>query len=212
MPRWARVGLASVFAAMLLSATVIPAAARESYWLANPIEIRMVGAEGQARDFVVVSPQDRKAAAALLTQLSQDLQAPAEPITETATTRPHYRIGLERRRMTFVPVWPNVPPTNLVYYDGGSASSFLMLDSPAHNEANDGWWVQPLPEVSALLHRHLQGLPPMAASPASVETPTPPWEIGLATVILSGLILALLEDRRQWSGARKRGSASPKGT
>jgi hypothetical protein len=26
--------------------------------------------------------------------------------------------------MTFVPVWPNVPPTNLVYYDGGKCEQF----------------------------------------------------------------------------------------
>jgi len=192
--------------------TALPAAARDTYSLSGPIEIRLVGAAGQARDFLVVSSEDRRAASSLLQQVRvHGLQPPAEPIAEMAWSLPHYRLGIGQLGYNDGVVWPRLPETTFVYYPGGAGKSFLMLDSNGRSLETDGWWLETSPDVAAMLQRHVDGLAPIGS--VAVVTPTSstsPWGLVVGGIVLSGLSLILIEDRRRWRWKMR--SADPKGT
>jgi hypothetical protein len=198
-----------------VAAMALPAAARDSYSLSGPIEIRLVGAAGQARDFLVVSSEDGRAASSLLEQVrAHGLQPPAEPIAEMAWSLPHYQLGIGQLGPNNGVIWPRLPETTFVYYPGGAGKSFLMLDSHGRNLQTDGWWLETSPDVAAMLQRHLGGLAPIGSAvgvvPTSPASPTSPWGLVLGGTVLSGLSLMLIEDRRRWRAKVR--SADPKGT
>ncbi len=195
-----------------LGAMAVPAAARDTYALSGPVEIRLVGAAGQARDFLVVASDDRRAASTLLEQVrAHGLQPPAEPIAEMAWSLPHYRLGIGQLGYNDGVIWPRLPETTFVYYPGGAGKSFLMLDSNGRNLATDGWWLETSPDVAAMLRRHLDGLSPIGLVDVIPPTyVTPPWGLVVGGIVLSGLSLMLIEDRRRWRAKER--SADPKGT
>jgi len=195
-----------------VGATALPAAARDTYFLSGPIEIRLVGAAGQARDFLVISPDDRRAASSLLQQVrDHGMQPPAEPIAEMAWSLPHYQLGIGQLGYNDGVIWPRLPETTFIYYPGGTGQSFLMLDSKGRNLETDGWWVATSPDVAAMLQRHVGGLAPIGTVDVLPQTSaTFPWGLVVGAIVLSGLSMILVEDRRRWRGKVR--SADPKGT
>lgn len=187
----------------------MPAAARDFF--AGPLQIRIVGANGESRGFLAVSDADRQAALALVKELTTKLRAPAQPIEEAAATLPHYQLKLGQLGFNYVELLPLTADTTMIYYPGGDGQSFLMLDSRGRTPATDEWWIEPSPAITGMIDRHLDGLLPIGAPASSAGTSTAPWGVLIGAVLLAGLTLVLWEDRRRWL-RRNGGSAAPKGT
>ena len=175
------------------------------------IEIRLIGANG-LRDFIALSPEDRRGATALMNQVAGAMEGPAQPIEEAAATLPHYRIVVRRLAPSyFVNPWPRPTQTSFIYYPGGVGTSFLMVAFSQSDATLEQRWMLPSTEVSALLERHLKGLPPIASELPDATNSAAPWGMAIGVILLAALGALLLEDRRRWPLAAQKRSAG-KGT
>jgi hypothetical protein len=203
----------------LAGLAAVPAVASDIYPASGPLEIRIFGANGAVRDFLPRSAEDRRGAATLVSQIAGAIQGQAQPIEEAAVMLPHYRIGVSHLGLTYVTSpWARTSETSLIYFPGGHAPSFLAVEFGQGRAALDQRWILPDPEVAALLERHLQGLVPIGLSgPAARDTARGPWSMGIGVLLLAGIMLRLLQDRRRWSrranmeGAPERGRTGAPG-
>ena len=170
--------------------------ARDNYVLTGQIEIRIVGANGQARDFLAISPTDRQGASTLIDWLAS---APSSERTGTDLLAglPHYRLGIGRLGYGGgTTVWPRLPETTLAYYVGDSHHAFAVLDG-AQFRADSA--VELPADVTAMIDGHLDGLPPLNAEIGSGVS-TAPWGMVLGAFLLALLVVVVWEDRRRWVG------------
>ena len=190
-----------------------PAAAGDIDPFYGPLEVRIVGANGEMRDFIALSREDTQGASVLVKQITSALPGPPQPIEEVAATLPHYRIGISHMAMSY-PTMPSArkSATTFIYYPGGDGASFLMVEFGQADAVLQDRWVAPAPAVSAMIRRHLKGLAPIGTGAAEAESPSPPpWGLIAGAVLLAGLSLLFLEDRRRWRRGADRRSAG-KGT
>jgi hypothetical protein len=194
----------------LAGLAAVPAAATDTYPSSGPLEIRIFGANGEVRDFLPRSADDRRGAIALVNQIADAIQGQAQPIEEAAVMLPHYRIGVSHLGLTYVTTpWARMSETSLIYFPGGHAPSFLVVEFGQGRAALDQRWILPDPEVAALLQRHLRGLLPIGLiQPAVRGTAAGSWSIALGVLLLAGISLRLFEDRRRW-GLRERKEGAP---
>jgi len=194
----------------LAGLAAVSAAASNSYPSSGPLEIRIFGANGDVRDFLARSAEDRRGAIALVNQIAGAIQGQAQPIEEAAVMLPHYRIGVSHLGLTYLTTpWARGSETSLIYFPGGQGASFLVVEFGQGRAALDQRWILPDPEVAALLQRHVQGLVPIGLQPASRITATAPWTV-LGVLLLAGISLRLFDDRRRW-GVRGRKGAPERG-
>jgi hypothetical protein len=194
----------------LAALTAVPAAASESPL--GPLEIRIFGANGDLRDFLARSAEDQRAAVALLNQIDAAIQGPARPIEEAAVMLPHYRIEVSHLGPTYVTApWARLSETSFIYFPGGEANSFMVVEFTQGRDALEQRWILPAPEVAALLGRHLLGLRPIGLEPAVRTMATVPWNMALGAVVIAAISLRLLGDRRRWWISEK-GRSAGKGT
>ncbi len=206
-----RCGAAIVLALGFAALTAVPVAAKDTYAFYGPLEIRIVGANGELRDFVALSTADRRGASELVKQLTGAIQGPAQPV-EGPPALPYYRIGVSHLGLTYVTTpWARLSETSFIYYPGDAASSFLLVEFRQGDAALQQRWMPPSPEVAALLERHLEGMSPIGTeTPASAAT-TQSWGIAVGAVVLAILSLTLFEDRRRWRLSGE-GRSAGKGT
>jgi hypothetical protein len=197
----------------LAGLAAVPAAASERYPSPGPLEIRIFGANGDVRDFLPRSVEDRRGAVALVNQIAGAIQGRALPIDEAAVILPHYRIGVSHLGLTYVTSpWARTSETSLIYFPGGDAASFLVVEFGQGPAALEQRWIPPDPEVAALLERHLKGLVPIGLSaPAARDTASGSWSTGIGALLLAGIMLRLFEDRRPWSRREKKEGAPERG-
>ena len=120
---------------------------------------------------------------------------------------PHYRIGVSHLGLTYLTTpWARGSETSLIYFPGGRAASFLVVEFGQGRASLDQRWILPDPEVAALLQRHLLGLVPIGLRPAARATPSAPWSLPIGVLLLAGIGLWILEDRRRWSLREKKGA------
>jgi hypothetical protein len=174
--------------------------------------IRFFGANSAVRDFLARSTEDRLGADALINQIDGAIQGPVEPIDEAAVMLPHYRIEVSHLGPTFVTApWARLSQTSFIYFPGGQAAGFMVVEFAQGQSALEQRWILPAPEVAALLERHLQGLLPTGLGPAAPSTTTAPWNIAVGAVLLAAISLRLVEDCRRWR-LREEGRSTGKGT
>jgi hypothetical protein len=201
--RWRRFGSAILLTLAAAVLTALPAAGIDTY-PAPPLEVRIFGAQGAVRDFIIVSAQDRRAAAALLDQVSGALGGPVQPIEDAAATFPHYQIGVSRLGPTYITdPWLRTSETRFIYYPGWQDTSFLVIQFSQHDAALEQRWILVAPDVASLLRRHLQGLPPIGLEPASPGVASEPADLPFGALLLTGFSLLLLEDGRRLSRQKR---------
>jgi hypothetical protein len=192
---------ASLFASLIAVLAAVPVSARD--YFAGRLEIRIIGANDEAREFIALSPQDRRGADELLQQVSGAMHGPAHFIEEAAATLPHYRVTLTQVAIgSFATFSPRTPALTFIYYPGGVGASFLMVEYSEGNTALEARWIEPVPEVSTLLKRHLTGLAPIGltlqTNAVDSGASTAPWGIAVGALLLAVLGTMLFEDRRRW--------------
>ena len=196
----------------LAGVTAVPAAAVDPHPSMAPLEVRILGANGELRDFLARSADDRRGAVALVNQIDGAINGPAQAIEEAAVMLPHYRIDVSQLGPTYVTApWARLAETSFIYFPGGQAPSFMVVEFTRGQAALEQRWILPDPEVAALLERHLQGLRPIGLEPAARGTTTAPWNIVLGALLLAAVGLRLLEDRGRWRLSEK-GRSVGKGT
>lgn len=194
---WRRFGSAILLTLGYVALRGVPAIAADTYPVSGPLEVRIFGAQGAVRDFIVVSAQDRHAARALVDQVTGALQGPSHPIEDAAATFPHYRIGLSRLGPTFVTdPWLRTSETRFIYYLGPQDTSFLVIQFSRGAAALEQRWILASPEVTSLLQRHLRGLMPIGLVPTTGGGGSEPWGMAFGALLLTSLGLLLFEDRR----------------
>ncbi len=196
----------------LAGLTAVPAGASDTNLHRGPLEIRIFGANGAARDFLARSAEDRLGADALINQIDGAIQGAAQPIDEAAVMLPHYRIEMSHLGTTYVTSpWARLSQTSFIYFPGGQAPSFMVVEFAQGHAALEQRWILPAPKVAALLERHLQGLRPIGLEPAAQSTTTAPWNIAVGAMLLAAIGLRLFEDRRRWQ-LSEAGRSAGKGT
>jgi hypothetical protein len=194
----------------LAGLTALPAVASDHHL--GPLEIRIFGANGEFRDVLAQSPEDRRGAIALVNQIDSVTQGPAKAIEEAAVMLPHYRVEVSQLGPMYVTnPWARLSETSFIYFPGGEANSFMVVEFTRGRAALEQRWIVPDGEVAALLERHLLGLRPIGLGPASQATATTPWNMALGAVVITAIGLRLLEDRRRW-WTGERGRSTGKGT
>lgn len=165
------------------------------------------------RDFLPRSAEDRRGAIALVNQIAGAIQGRALPIDEAAVILPHYRIGVSHLGLTYVTSpWARTSETSLIYFPGGHAASFLVIEFGQGPAALEQRWILPDPEVAALLQRHLLGLLPIGTvQHAAGDTASGSWSTGIGVLLLAGIMLRLFEDRRRWSRRERKEGAPERG-
>ena len=210
-PVWCRYGAAILLGLGLAAVTAVPVAAKDTYPFYGPLEIRIVGANGELREFVALSTADRRGASALVEELAVAMQGPAPPI-DAPPARLHYRIGVSHLGLTYVTTpWARLSDTSFVYYPGGPSSTVLMVEFRQGDSALQQRWLEPSAEVAALLARHLQGLSPIGTDASAITPTIDPWGIAIGAVVLVVLGMTLVEERRRWPGSGG-GRSAGKGT
>src|ERR1700732_1674910 len=196
----------------LAGLAAVPAAASDTYPSTGPLEIRIFGANGEVPDFLPRSADDRRGPIALVNQIAGAIQGQAQPIEEAAVMLPHYRIGVSHLGLTYgTTPWARMSETSLIYFPGGNAPSFLVVEFGQGRAALDQRWILPDPDVAALLQRHLLRLLPIrVVQPAARATARVPSSLGLGVRLLAGISLRLFEDRRR-CGLRERKGAPERG-
>ena len=181
----------------LAGLTAIPAVASDHPL--GPLEIRIFGANGELRDVLAQSPEDRRGAIALVNQIDGATQGPAKAIEEAAVMLPHYRIEVSQLGPMYVTnPWARLSETSFIYFPGGEANSFMVVEFTQGQAALEQRWIVPDGEVAALLERHLLGLRPIGLEPAIHATATTPWNMALGVLVIAAIGLRLVEDRRRW--------------
>jgi hypothetical protein len=205
---WRRCGCAALLAIGLAGLTAVPAGAGDDSPFFGPLEVRIFGANGDLRDFVARSADDRRGATALVDQIAGAIQGPAQPIEEAAIMLPHYRIGVSHLALTYVTTpWARISETSFIYFPSEQGVSFLVVAFARGDASVEQRWIAPSPQVAALLERHLQSLPPIGMESAARGTAAEPWNIALGAMLLASLSLILLPDPRRWRLIEKRRSA-----
>jgi hypothetical protein len=172
------------------------------------LEVRIFGANGDLRDFVARSADDRRGATALADQIAGAIQGPAQPIEEAAIMLPHYRIGVSHLAPTYVTTpWARMSETSFIYFPSEQGTSFLVVAFERGDASVEQRWIAPSTEVAALLQRHLRGLPLIGMEAAARGTGTEPWSLALGAMLLAILSLILFSDHRSWRLLEKRWSA-----
>jgi hypothetical protein len=206
-----RIGAAMLLGLGLAALTAAPAAAKDTYVFYGPLEIRIVGANGELRDFVALSTPDRLGASALVAQLADAMQGPSQPI-DRPPALPHYRIGVSHFGVPYVTTpWARMSETSFIYYPGDEASRFLLVEFRQGDAALQQRWMPPSPVVAALLARHLEGLSPIETETPASAGATGSWGIVIGAIVLTILTWMLFEDRRRWRLAGG-GRSAVKGT
>jgi hypothetical protein len=196
----------------LAGLTAAPAAAGDRFPNVGPMEIRIFGANGAVRDFLVRSEQDQRGAATLVKQIDGAIEGPVRAIEESAVMLPHYRIDVSLLGPTYVTApWARVLQSSFIYFPGGLDNRFMVVEFAKGRAAIEQRWIPPDPQVEALLDRHLQGLRPIGLEPAIRGTATTPWNTALGAFVLAAIGARLLEGRRRWRLRQKEKSAG-KGT
>jgi hypothetical protein len=210
-PVWHRCGAAILLALGLATMTAIPAAAKDTYAFYGPVEIRIVGANGAMSDFVALSTADRHGASALVEELAGAMQGPDLPI-DGPPAMPYYRIGVSHLGLTYVTMpWARLSDTSFIYYPGDVSRTFLMVEFRQGDAALQQRWLEPSPEVAALLARHLQGMSPIGTETSAPTASTDPWVFGIGAMVLALFSLMLVEDRKRWrlgGGGRSAGKGT----
>ena len=208
-----RLAAATLLCIGSLGLTASQAAAKDIYPFYGPLEVRIVGANGDVRAFIALSREDTQGAAELVNQITGAMNWPAEPIEEAATTLPHYRIGISHLAMNYPTMpWARMSETDFIYYPGGDGASFLMVEFSQGDATLQERWLEPAPLVSAMIQRHLKGLAPIGSGAAETEgAATPPWGLIVGAALLAGLSILFVEDRRRWELGED-GRSAGKGT
>jgi hypothetical protein len=163
----------------------------------GPLEIRIFGANGEVRDFLARSAEDRRGAAALVNQIEGAIEGPSQEIQDSAILLPHYRMDVSQLGPTYVTVpWARLSETSFIYLPGGQANSFMVVEFLHARSVIEQRWIQPDPEVAALFARHLGGLQPIGLEPAANDAPTARWNIGLGAILLAAISLRVFGVRR----------------
>lgn len=204
--RCGRIAAALALTTTLAAVSALPAGAKDTYPFFGPLEIRITGVNGALREFIALSADDTSGANALVKQIAGAMEAPAVPIQQASSTLPHYRIDLSHLAMTPVTLpWASRAGTRFIYHLGAAGSArFLMVEFSSDSAGLQDRWIVPSSQVSAMLDRHLEGLPPMGADlVAPPQFAGSSWGLVVAALVLVGLTLLLMEDRRRWRSSRK---------
>src|SRR6267143_7214650 len=90
------------------------------------------------------------------------IEGPAQAIEESAVMLPHYRIEVSHLGPAYVTnPWARLLETTFIYFPGGHANSFTVVEFAQRRASLEQRWILPDPEVAALVDRHLQGLHPL---------------------------------------------------
>ena len=190
----------------------VPAAATDHFPDLGPLEIRIFGANGAARDFQARSVDDQRASVTLVNQIDRATEGPPQAIEESAVMLPHYRIEVSHLGPAFVTApWARLLETTFIYFPGGHDNSFMVVEFAHGRAALEQRWILPDPEVAALFDRYLRGLRPIGLEPPIRATPAGPWSSALGVVVLAALGLRLFADHRRWRLDQK-GRTAGKGT
>src|SRR5260370_41296895 len=120
--------------------------------------MRIVGAKGAMRDFVGLSTADRRGVPALIKELAGAMQGPALP-SDGPPAMPYYHIGVSHLGLTYVTMpWARLSDTSFIYSPGDASSTVLLVEFRRGGAPLQQRWIEPSPEVAALLARHLEGL------------------------------------------------------
>jgi hypothetical protein len=197
---WRRLAASSLLAIGLASLTAAPAAAKDTYPFFGPLEIRIVGANGDLRDFIALSAEDRRGANLLVAQVTTAMNEASQPVESAAAGLPHYQIGVSHLGMTYVTTpWARMTETSFSYYPGGEGPTYLLLRFTRGNAAAEEHWVIPSPAVAAMIDQHARGLAPIGAETAAAAGGgSGNWGIAVGAALLAGFTLVLIEDRRRW--------------
>jgi hypothetical protein len=197
-PAWRRLAAAGLLAIGLAALTAVPAAAKDTYPLFGPLEIRIVGANGDLRDFVALSAEDRRGASLLVAQLTSAMQGASQPVESAAAGLPHYEIGVSHLGMTYVTTpWARMTETSFLYYPGGEGPTYVLVRFSQGNSATVERWLIPSRAVAAMIDQHARGLGPIGTE-AGATGGSASWGIAVGAALLAGLTLILIEDRRRW--------------
>jgi hypothetical protein len=194
--------------AALAALWATPAAAQDSSARSAPLEIRISGANG-VHDFLVRSPDDRRGAAALLTQLTATVGASLAS-EASGPILPRYHIGIGRLNFNSMIVpWQAASETRFTYYPGRPGHDFLLV-AFARADVQEERWIPPAPEVTAMLARHVDGLSPIGGPASDYSSTVPGWTATAGIGLLGALAVLLLESRRRRWGLGN-GSAGKRG-
>lgn len=209
---WRRLAAGGLLAIGLASLTAVPAAAKDTYPFFGPLEIRIAGANGDLRDFIALSAEDRRGANLLVAQLAGAMQERSQPVERAAAGLPHYEIGVSHLGMTYVTTpWARMSETSFRYYPGGEGPSYLLVRFSQGNAIVEERWLIPSRAVTAMIDQHARGLAPIGAEAGTSGGGWGTWGIALGAALLAGLTLALIEDRRRWRRGGE-GRSAGKGT
>ena len=183
----------------LAGVTAIPAAAKDTYPFFGPLGIQIVGADGDIRQFLALSAEDRSGAATLVRQLTNAFQGEGNPVDTNLPALPHYRIGVSHLGLNAPTMpWSRASQTTFFYYPGGDGPSVLVAEFSQDNDALQARSIQTPPDVAALIQRHLVGLAPLAGGEPAKLPEEIPWSILAGAALLAIIIAILAEDRRRW--------------
>ena len=197
-PAWRRLAAAGLLAIGLAPLTAVPAAAKDTYPFFGPLEIRIIGANGDLRDFVALSAEDRRGASLLVAQLTSAMHEASQPVESAAAGLPHYEIGVSHLGMTYVTMpWARITETSFLYYPGGEGPTYVLVRFSQGNSATVERWLIPSRPVAAMIDQHARGLPPIGTE-AVATGGSASWGIAVGAALLAGLTLILIEDRRRW--------------
>jgi len=183
----------------------VPAAATDHFPDLGPLEIRIFGANGAARDFQARSVDDQRASVTLVNQIDRATEGPPQAIEESAVMLPHYRIEVSHLSPAFVTApWDRLLETTFIYFPGGHDNSFMVVEFAHGRAALEQRWILPDPEVAALFDRHLQGLRPIGLEAPIRATANAPWNMALGVALLAGITLRMFVDRRRLAAPPER--------
>lgn len=196
MRRW----LASATIALGLAAvTTIPAAAKDTYALFGPLEVQILGAGGDIRQFTAMSSDDRIAATMLVAQLDHAIQGEGRAVGAPSTDLPHYRIGVSHLGLSYPTMpWSLVRDPSFAYYPGGDGPSYLYVEFGGRGTGLERRTIRPSPEVASMLERHLAGLSPISGSEPAAGAGDGSWGLIVGALLLAIVVAMLAEDRRRW--------------
>jgi hypothetical protein len=196
---WRRFAAGILLGIGLASLMAVPATAKDTYPFFGPFEIRIIGANGDLRDFVALSAEDRRGANLLVQQLTTAMQGEAQPIESAAATLPHYQIGVSHLGMTYVTTpWARMSEASFSYYPGGEGTTYILVRFSQGNAAAETRWVIPSPAVATMIDQHARDLAPIGSGPATGGGGSAAWGIAVGAALLASLSLLLIEDRRRW--------------
>jgi len=196
---WRRFAAGTLLAIGLASLTAVPVAAKDTYPFFGQLEIRIVGANGDLRDFIALSTADRLGANLLVEQVTDAMRGASQPIESATAALPHYQIGVSHLGMTYVTTpWARMTETSFSYYPGGEGTTYLLVRFSLGTAAAEERWVIPSPAVAAMIDQHARGLAPIGSEAGTPGGGPATWGIAVGATLLAGLTLVLIEDRRRW--------------